>query len=710
MLRSGIVIFLILLFIVPAAGLADSEWHWIHPRPTGASIECIWFLDEDRGWIATKMGEVFGTCDGGLSWENLHKIDVPLYGVFFTDSLTGWVSGDYKHLLHTIDGGENWTVQILLNGPIRAVQFVNSNCGFLAGTQGGMARTTNGGTNWIYFDTGSPYYHFFDLSFVSPSEGWLAGLYGEMLHTVDACSTWTVQNITGSSERHNNVHFVDSEVGFTTYYEDIYRTEDGGDSWASVFQIADVYLDDVDSEGSLAVACGVLGAAVSEDSGATWGWESIPAPPPSQYNCWLRTVSVPEEDCAYSAGNYGFIYKRDSYGVWNRLSYQLNLMDLTSITNFDGDHVWACSESGLIFRSSDGGVTWITDMIDPDCSFDCIVFPSLTTGYCTGRNSGTGGVIFKTVDGGVSWTDITPAAASTYRFSSIDFIDQDMGVAVGSYGTIFYTMDGGSTWIEKTGLIGEDWTMVRFGNSDRGWIVGGCEDVIRFDLLSGDWVVQSPPTFANFEAVFPLNEDTVWAVGYFGTAVVTHNAGAYWEQLWTMPPVIDFTDVWFDSNGLDGYFVSYQDSPFLTSRDGGQTITFSENWALERLVTSIAFINKDYGWGCGPAGTILRYCDYQQGMEEDEYPAQGNSPVDLHIHGNPFSSGTTVSFTLTEQGTVSLILYDLTGHAVQNICSGTIPSGVHEYFIDGAALSAGMYFVRLQAEGAVSTESLVRIP
>lgn len=70
---------------------------------------------------------------------------------------------------------------------------------------------------------------------------------------------------------------------------------------------------------------------------------------------------------------------------------------------------------------------------------------------------------------------------------------------------------------------------------------------------------------------------------------------------------------------------------------------------------------------------------------------------------NPFGSRTSVGYTLPSAGRVRLSVFDVMGREVAVLADGVEPAGARTAAFDGAGLSSGTYFVRLQtASGAVS--------
>ncbi len=82
---------------------------------------------------------------------------------------------------------------------------------------------------------------------------------------------------------------------------------------------------------------------------------------------------------------------------------------------------------------------------------------------------------------------------------------------------------------------------------------------------------------------------------------------------------------------------------------------------------------------------------------------------------NPFNSTTTITFSLSPsagrggiQGGVRLAIYDLTGRLVTNLLGSTgVSAGTHKVIWDAGDLSAGVYLVRLEANGQTRIQKLI---
>lgn len=96
--------------------------------------------------------------------------------------------------------------------------------------------------------------------------------------------------------------------------------------------------------------------------------------------------------------------------------------------------------------------------------------------------------------------------------------------------------------------------------------------------------------------------------------------------------------------------------------------------------------------------------------------AVGIDPVetavaDVRIFPNPFSSATTLTYTLQKRAQVNITLLDVTGKQVAQLVKSTLPGGDHSLSIkaDDYKLKAGIYFVQIQVDGAASTRKIMKV-
>ncbi|UCB51834.1 MAG: M20/M25/M40 family metallo-hydrolase, partial [Candidatus Zixiibacteriota bacterium] len=120
--------------------------------------------------------------------ERLRQVD-------FVDSLHGWAVGDYGWAIYTTDGGTSWTRKILPTPwDLNDIVFVDSLHGWMVGLDGSVFYTSDLGVNWIP-QTSNAFY-LFAVDFADTLTGWSTG-YEQIIKTTDGGQNWfsQLQNI-----------------------------------------------------------------------------------------------------------------------------------------------------------------------------------------------------------------------------------------------------------------------------------------------------------------------------------------------------------------------------------------------------------------------------------------------------------------------------------------------------------------------------------
>jgi hypothetical protein len=81
---------------------------------------------------------------------------------------------------------------------------------------------------------------------------------------------------------------------------------------------------------------------------------------------------------------------------------------------------------------------------------------------------------------------------------------------------------------------------------------------------------------------------------------------------------------------------------------------------------------------------------------------------------NPFNPSTNIAFSIPEQGFTRLSIYNIKGQKVKDILSSDLAQGHHKAVWDGKdsnnhSVSSGIYFIRLESGGKVSTRKAMLI-
>src|SRR5882724_1620089 len=114
--------FFLLLLTAHCALPTVSASGWQRQRTSSmAWLHSVFFLDQNRGWVAGSRGTLLATTDGGAHWRSLvHPSEDTIRDIYFADELIGIIVCERNiydlkantearaYLMKTADGGEHW--------------------------------------------------------------------------------------------------------------------------------------------------------------------------------------------------------------------------------------------------------------------------------------------------------------------------------------------------------------------------------------------------------------------------------------------------------------------------------------------------------------------------------------------------------------------------------------------------------------------------
>jgi photosystem II stability/assembly factor-like uncharacterized protein len=176
------------------------------------------------------LGFIFGTANGGQTWEKVNIDSADISEISFVDTLNGWASSWNGRVFNTTDGGNSWNLNtiITISGtsyePMRRIFFTTKDSGWTAGGIAGdqtIARTTDGGMNWIIDNQSTFGSSLHGLFFIDSKHGWTVGGANaglKILHTTDGGINWSLQTqpypVAGSIFYFESVYMFDLNNGF----------------------------------------------------------------------------------------------------------------------------------------------------------------------------------------------------------------------------------------------------------------------------------------------------------------------------------------------------------------------------------------------------------------------------------------------------------------------------------------------------------------
>jgi hypothetical protein len=182
----------------------------------------------------------------------------------------------------------------------------------------------------------------------------------------------------------------------------------------------------------------------------------------------------------------------------------------------------------------------------------------------------------------------------------------------------------------------------------------------------------------------------------------------------------------------------YSSWGYLVEADAGLAVTAGANgdvWVYDVSIPSSLSKLGSVPWVNRPTnpsdialrGSTLYVASFERGLlvyslVDPANPVQISAYVPVIIHDsadlpngntlfsnypNPFGWFTSIPFNLPQAADVTLAVYDVLGHQIRQLVSGTKPAGTYEVSFDATGLPSGVYFYRLRAGDFVETKRMV---
>ena len=630
----------------------DSGQNWnIQNRITENELHKIFFLDSKNGWIAGAVGRVLKTTDGGETWDLKNPpTSLNLYDIEFTSISKGFVVGENGYIAKTTNGGDSWQALAPTQKTLFSLQFIDSLNAWAIGD--GISRTTNGGVSWFDADPNLAMYYE-SVFFVNKDTGWISTVEGKILGTTNAGDNWEIIKPDSTIWGYSKIQFINNMKGWICSAQNIVSTNDGGNTWNSVF----------------------LPDAIS-----------------------LFSLSFTDEINGFVVGIQGEIYKTIDGGVnWEKKFDRVPFFTANSCFFLKPEIGFIGTDGGEIIRTTNAGEDWQIIYDNNDFKFWDIFFLNDSLGWASGYPS----VILRTTDGGNSWA--RTYYNSLYYINSIRFTSDSIGWACNYIsGKILYSNDGGLNWVEKTLPVNKYFTKIFFTSIDTAYLMGEDGNILKTTNGGNTWISRNiAGQYVN--DIFFTDSYHGWAVGYQFISKTT-NGGINWSTT----PITFMAGACSMIDELRGWIIG-EEGEMMYTLDGGN------HWNLSYQITNnslsdLCFIGDD-GWIVGGWGTILHTTNGGVTFVEEENYFQPKTFLLQQNYPNPFNPSTSIQYAISSRQFVTLKVYDLLGKEVATLVNEEKPAGSYnvEFRMQNLELSSGIYFYRLQAGNYVETKKMLLI-
>jgi len=359
---------------------------------------------------------------------------------------------------------QNWTsMNSGSTNNLKGVHFPSSTTGYAVGVDGTILKTTDQGLTWSSTTNAYAGYWFWDVHFTSENVGYVVGETdpqnnpsgnGIILKTTDGGSTWTSM-FSGNPDPMRDIFVLDDNTIFasggaelTTSY--IWKSTDAGVTWNTTgpsfydAMIGGIYFLNTNrgffgmyesTHGN--INPGAMTWMNTSNGGTTFNSDFIN----NSAGYWNFSTDFPSETIGYSSkstysgSDVVYIKKTIDGGInWTELEIQNYLGSIYNIDFINeniGYSVGGTSSNSSVFKTTDGGATWVSESTGTSEMLRSSYFFNGTTGIAVGDD---GKIIKRNKTNGINSTSSQLTSVNVYPNptlkSSIISIETDRSLAV----------------------------------------------------------------------------------------------------------------------------------------------------------------------------------------------------------------------------------------------------------------------------------------
>ena len=399
---------------------------------------------------------------------------------------------------------------------------------------------------------------------------------------------------------------------------------------------------------------------------------------------------------------------------------------------------WLVTRAGQIFRTSDGGTSWMEQLNDTTAYMRCVGFVDDYNGIVGNLKADSlGNALYSTNNAGITW-EVVDSALYTGEIPKgicgLFVLDSTTMFLCGRvFGPAFFvrTYDGGETWetfnmSDSVGMLID----VYFWDENHGIMIGGsdanrdsCHMLILYTDDSGDswetvflgdrtqewgWKISFPTETIGYVSI-QKKPYTAATTEYF---LKTTDGGLTWFEFPFMFADTSEDEVYSSlaigfitpTRGWMGSYVN--DRPTLMTEDGG--VTWSEA-GFGQNVNRIRFLHPWLGYATGR--TVYKYVD-STAMDINGQIVAPNQLTLSQNYPNPFNPRTVIPYELLKIGFVKIDIIDITGRTIRSLLNGIQSSGSHEVIWNGKDntgkhVASGTYFCRMITDASVISRKIL---
>lgn len=246
----------------------------------------------------------------------------------------------------------------------------------------------------------------------------------------------------------------------------------------------------------------------------------------SNTNFNLNDVFFTSNDSGVAVGDNGKLVKTVNGGTTWVESTPFSTCNSYAVHFVSADSGWVAGACGVYFTSN-GGLNWTLQTTANGQTVNDLFFYNRMIGWAVGDKM----TILSTVDGGANWSISTlPSNVPDNPLLAVYFRDANNGW-IGGGEKLHYTTNGGTSWSQGSSML-IDWIYsMDFGDNNAGVAAGMAGSATYTFNWGTDWNFDGSIT-PSYETIYGVDFSSplsVYAVGRDGLIYYSNNAGSTWS-------------------------------------------------------------------------------------------------------------------------------------------------------------------------------------
>ena len=447
--------------------------------------------------------------------------------------------------------------------------------------------------NLIYYENLD--YYFKNVQYLNSSDAWAVSQGGVIAHSNNGGEDWDIQ-YEKPGYSFGGVHFVNNQTGYVVDWSEVCKTNNGGEDW--IFQNLPNPLGlDVESVFFINPDTGWIAGSYktiyhTTNGGNTWTSQHSYE---LQDHYWLLDIQFYDELHGCAVGDklfmpyHGIIFTTDDGGeTWTETIFE-DSEGFKKVEYISQDTLWAASNDGKLFKSTDGGISWSVFQQIHDHLTDLQFFNS-NEAYAISYSH----FFSSTYNGWETWETIDLGYANS--FNKFSFLDHFNGIGIDN-ADILKTSNGGNDWHS----VFDHFTKISFFDTENGWLVDHYIPKQMYHSNDGgfSWDLFDAGNEGNIIDLDFISEQTGFAISDSSELLKTIDSGNSWEIINIPFDSMYYSNIQFIDN--ENGFLITGNSRFMKTEDGGET-WYSYTFDTINFLRSCFFLDASNGWITGSQG------------------------------------------------------------------------------------------------------------